>query len=134
MVTDCHPRSSIGDYLCGCLCGRRYILATIFGFAAITFVPSILFILVVCTKPDISLTFGVVSLFLSNLGKVHWAAVKWILRYLRGTSKVCLCFGNGNYVLDGLITTYSTGGVDFRKFTSRGVLDYFCRGSSYMEI
>ncbi|XP_020245071.1 endoglucanase 12-like [Asparagus officinalis] len=35
---------------------------------------------------------GVVSRCLANLGKEHWAAVKWILRYLRGTSKKCLCF------------------------------------------
>ena len=45
----------------------------------------------VCTRPDISHAVGVVSRFLTNLGKEHWEAVKWILRYLRGTSKVCLC-------------------------------------------
>ncbi|CAN1245512.1 Retrovirus-related Pol polyprotein from transposon TNT 1-94 [Linum grandiflorum] len=38
----------------------------------------------VCTRPDIAHAVGVVSRFLSNSGKEHWAAVKWILRYLRG--------------------------------------------------
>ena len=49
----------------------------------------------VCTRPDIAHAVGVVSRFLSNPGKEHWAAVKWILRYLRGTSRICLCFGRG---------------------------------------
>ncbi|TQD95783.1 hypothetical protein C1H46_018622 [Malus baccata] len=35
----------------------------------------------VCTWPDIAHAVGVVSRFLSNPGKDHWEAVKWILRY-----------------------------------------------------
>ncbi|PKI56618.1 hypothetical protein CRG98_023001 [Punica granatum] len=34
----------------------------------------------VCTRPDIAHSVGVVSRFLSNPGKEHWNAVKWILR------------------------------------------------------
>ncbi|KAK0585008.1 hypothetical protein LWI29_022138 [Acer saccharum] len=37
-----------------------------------------------CTRPDISHAVGVVSRYMSNPGKLHWEAVKWILRYLRG--------------------------------------------------
>ena len=55
----------------------------------------------VCTRPDIAHSVGVVSRFLSNPGKEHWAAVKWIFRYLRGTSKICLCFGDVKPVLAG---------------------------------
>ncbi|KAG7553078.1 Zinc finger CCHC-type superfamily [Arabidopsis thaliana x Arabidopsis arenosa] len=40
----------------------------------------------VCTRPDIAHAVGTVSRFLSNPGREHWNAVKWILRYLRGTS------------------------------------------------
>ena len=40
----------------------------------------------VCTRPDIAHAVGVVSRFMSNPGKAHWEAVKWILRYLRGTT------------------------------------------------
>ena len=36
----------------------------------------------VCTRPDIAHAVGVVSRFLSDPRKEHWAAVKWILRYL----------------------------------------------------
>ena len=42
----------------------------------------------VCTRSDISHAIRIVSKFLANPGKAHWEAVKWIFRYLRGTSKV----------------------------------------------
>ena len=47
----------------------------------------------VCTRPDIAHAVGVVSRYMSNPGKQHWLAVKWILRYLRGTTSQALCFG-----------------------------------------
>ncbi|WZZ37770.1 hypothetical protein YC2023_034029 [Brassica napus] len=53
----------------------------------------------VCPRSDIAYAVGVVSRFLANPGKEHWKAVKWILRYLRGTTKKCLCFGNGKLEL-----------------------------------
>ncbi|GKC79845.1 retrovirus-related pol polyprotein from transposon TNT 1-94, partial [Tanacetum coccineum] len=48
--------------------------------------------LMVCTRPDIA--------YLANLGKNHWEAVKWILKYLRGTTNVGLVYGTdrGNHV------------------------------------
>ena len=50
----------------------------------------------VCTRPDITHAVGVVSRYLSNPGKEHWNVVKWILKYLKGTSKMGLCFGSGS--------------------------------------
>ena len=44
----------------------------------------------VCTRPDIGYAIGVVSRFMSNTGREHWAAVKWILQYLKGTLSLCL--------------------------------------------
>ena len=46
----------------------------------------------VSTRPDISHAVGVVSRFMANPGKEHWQAVKWVLRYLRGTSDHCIVF------------------------------------------
>ena len=43
-----------------------------------------------CTRPDIAHAIGVVSRFMSRPGKQHWEAVKWILRYLKGSSDTCL--------------------------------------------
>jgi ATP-binding cassette subfamily B (MDR/TAP) protein 1 len=55
----------------------------------------------VCTRPDIAHAVGTVSRFLSNPGREHWNAVKWILRYLRGTSGLRLCFGGSKPTLVG---------------------------------
>ena len=40
----------------------------------------------VCTRPDIAQAVGVVSRFMDDPSKQHWEAVKWILRYLKGTT------------------------------------------------
>ncbi|RVW72813.1 Retrovirus-related Pol polyprotein from transposon TNT 1-94 [Vitis vinifera] len=52
----------------------------------------------VCTRPDIAHAMGVVSRFMSRPGKQHWEAVKWILRYLKGSLDTCLCFTEAEYV------------------------------------
>jgi ATP-binding cassette subfamily B (MDR/TAP) protein 1 len=41
--------------------------------------------LMVCTRPDIAYAVGKVSRYMSNPSKPHWEAVKWILRYIKGT-------------------------------------------------
>ncbi|GKA12505.1 hypothetical protein Tco_0692051 [Tanacetum coccineum] len=50
--------------------------------------------------PDIAYAVSVVSRYLTNPGKNHWEAVKWILRYLRGNTNVGLVYGTdrGNHV------------------------------------
>ena len=55
----------------------------------------------VSTRPDIAHVVGVVSRYMSNPGKPHWEAVKWILRYLKGTSDYVLCFGRNHAQLQG---------------------------------
>nr|KYP66486.1 Retrovirus-related Pol polyprotein from transposon TNT 1-94 [Cajanus cajan] len=72
----------------------------------------------VCTRPDIAHAVGVVSRYLSNPGKTHWEAVKWILRYLRGTSKLCLRFGGAKPILEGYTDADMAGDLDDRKSTS----------------
>ena len=84
--------------------------------------------LMVCTRPDIAHAVGVVSRFLSNPGKVHWEAVKWIFRYLRGTSKMCLCFGTSQPVLEGFTDADMAGDLDSRKSTS-GYIFTFAGGA-----
>ena len=37
---------------------------------------------IVCTGPDLAYAVSTVSKFMSNSGKQHWEAVKWVLRYL----------------------------------------------------
>lgn len=78
----------------------------------------------VCTRPDIAHSVGVVSRYLSNPGKVHWDAVKWIFRYLRGTSKLCLCYGGGKPILEGYTDADMAGYLDSRKSTSGYVFTF----------
>lgn len=36
----------------------------------------------ICTRSDITHALGVVSRFISNLGREHWETINWLLRYL----------------------------------------------------
>ena len=80
------------------------------------------------TRPDITHAVEVVSRFLTNHGKEHWEAVKWILRYLKGTYKVFLCFDNCEPMLNGYTNSNMTGDVDSRK-SILGFLMTFTRGA-----
>lgn len=86
----------------------------------------------VCTRPDIAHAVSVVSRYLTNPGREHWNAVKWILRYIKGTSKLSLCFGNGKTILDGYTDSDMGGDLDKRKSTS-GYLMIFGGGAVSWE-
>ncbi|KAF3676984.1 Retrovirus-related Pol polyprotein from transposon TNT 1-94 [Capsicum annuum] len=73
----------------------------------------------VCTRPDIAHTVVVVSRYMANPGKKHWKVVKWLLRYLKGTSSTSLCFGNGEVILQGFVDADLSGDVDSSMSTSR---------------
>ncbi|RDX84971.1 hypothetical protein CR513_33902, partial [Mucuna pruriens] len=78
----------------------------------------------VCTGPDIAHAIGVVSRFLANPGKEHWEAVKWIFRYLRGTSKAGLVFGRGKPILEGYADADMARDLDGRRSTSGYVFTF----------
>ena len=61
---------------------------------------------------------------MSNPGKEHWNAVKWILRYLKGTSNMCLQFGSGKPKLDGFTDSDMSADVDTSRSTSGYVMTY----------
>nr|KYP41692.1 Retrovirus-related Pol polyprotein from transposon TNT 1-94 [Cajanus cajan] len=75
----------------------------------------------VCTKPDIAHAMGVVSRFISNPGRKHWEAVKWLLRYMKGTSKIALYFSKNDVVLERYSNVDLGGCSDTRKRTTRFV-------------
>eukprot|EP00253_Pinus_taeda_P006324 PITA_06324 len=84
----------------------------------------------VCTRPDISHAVGVLSRFMSKLGKEHWTTVKWVFRYLCGTSDYGLCY-QGRPRLDrmldihGFVDAEWAGDLDQRSSTSRYVFNLF---------
>jgi len=90
-------------------------------------VGSLMYVMV-CTRPDIAHAMGLVSRFLSNPGKEHWEAMKWIFRYLRGTSNLCLCFGSSKPVLEGFTDADFAGDLDPRLSTF-GYLFTFAGGA-----
>ncbi|KAE8664920.1 hypothetical protein F3Y22_tig00112738pilonHSYRG01049 [Hibiscus syriacus] len=72
----------------------------------------------VLSRPDIAQVVGAVSRYMNNPGKVHWEAVKWILRYLRGTINKALCFKGGDTILTGYVDADLVGNVDIRRRTT----------------
>ena len=69
-------------------------------------------------RPYIAHAVGVVSRYMNNLGKEHWEAVKWILRYLRGTANHALCFGCSESVLQEYVDSDMAGDKDSRRSTT----------------
>jgi hypothetical protein len=59
-----------------------------------------------------------VSKYMSDPGKYHWEAVKWILRYLRGTTEKCLVFSRGELKLQGYVDADFAGDIDHRRSTT----------------
>lgn len=78
----------------------------------------------ICTRPDIAHSVGVISRFVSNPGKEHWHAVKWLMRYLRGTSNMCLCFGAKHTNLVAYTDLDMAGDVDGRRSISGYLMTY----------
>ncbi|MCO5605797.1 hypothetical protein L7F22_059981 [Adiantum nelumboides] len=71
----------------------------------------------VWTRPDIAHAMGVVSKFMENPGKEHWA-VKWILRYLKGTTRNVLYFGGTDIFLEGYADADMAGDKDTQRSTT----------------
>lgn len=66
----------------------------------------------VSIKPNIANVVGVVSRFMSNPGKQNWVDVKWILKYLKGTTNCSLYFRNSDFGLHGYVDASIAGDID----------------------
>ena len=78
---------------------------------------------------------------MSTPSREHWAAVKWILRYLKRTSTVCLSYGVGKPMLKGFTDLDMSWDVDSCRSTSgyvmtsaRGVLSWQSRLQKAMTL
>lgn len=70
--------------------------------------------LAVSTRPDIAYTISVLSQYNVNPGKMHWAAGKRVLRYLRNTTNHGLIFRKTQEKLIGFVDADWAGDVDTR--------------------
>ncbi|XP_050876909.1 secreted RxLR effector protein 161-like [Lathyrus oleraceus] len=72
-----------------------------------------------CTRPDISLSVGIVSRFMEEPVYTHWKALKRILRYIQGTVSLGMFYSNSEkYKLVGYSDSDWCGDIDDRKSTS----------------
>ncbi|CAJ2652499.1 unnamed protein product [Trifolium pratense] len=72
-----------------------------------------------CTRPDISLSVGIVSRFMEEPVYSHWKALKRILRYIQGTVSLGMFYSRTeDYKLVGYSDSDWCGDVDDRKSTS----------------
>ncbi|GJU38493.1 hypothetical protein Tco_1191450 [Tanacetum coccineum] len=72
----------------------------------------------ICTRPDIAHAVGVVSRYMAEPGKKHWEAVKRILRYIKGTSDVALCYEESGLSVKGYVDSDYAGDLDRSKSTT----------------
>jgi hypothetical protein len=92
----------------------------------------------VCTRPYISHVVGVLSRYMSKLGKEHWTTVKMVFRYLRGTASYGLCY-EGRLGLDRVVDIHGfvdadwAGDLDCRRSTSGYVFNLFGGAISWMS-
>ena len=83
----------------------------------------------VCSRLDFSYAASMISRFLSNPGWEHWNAVKWVLRYLKGSTNVRILAGSGAIGELGAAIRYVdsdyAGSVDTRRSLTRYVFTLF---------
>ncbi|KAH9682249.1 hypothetical protein KPL71_027276 [Citrus sinensis] len=72
----------------------------------------------ICTRLDIAQAVGAVSRYMANPGGEYWIAMKRILRYIRGTSDVALCYGGSEFTVRGYVDSDFAGDLDKRKSTT----------------
>ena len=75
----------------------------------------------VCTRPDLSQAVSMISRYMHDPGRGHWEAVKWVLRYIKGTIDIGLVFekdfmGKQEYV--GYVDSDYAGDLDKCRSTT----------------
>ncbi|MCO5602379.1 hypothetical protein L7F22_056510 [Adiantum nelumboides] len=73
---------------------------------------------IIATHPDIAFAVGVVSRYMSNPGKKHWEAMKGILRYLKATKNMCICYGSQELIVMGYTDSNYASDLDNTRSTS----------------
>jgi hypothetical protein len=80
-------------------------------------VGSLIFVMV-CTRPDIAQVVGAASRYMTNPSIEHWNTIKRILRYIKGTLNVALCYGGSEFTVRGYVNSDFAGDLEKRKFTT----------------
>ena len=92
----------------------------------------------VCTRLDIAHVVGVLSWYMSKLGKEHWKTVKRVFRYLHGTTNHAIYYQGRvepNRVLDvhGFVDADWVGDLDHTRSTTGYAFSLFGGAISWMR-
>ena len=87
----------------------------------------------VATRPDIAFAVGVISRYMANPRKQHWEAVKGVMRYLKGTQDLCICFGRQDAKVHGYVDSDYAGHPDNRKSTTGYVFTFMGGAVSWIS-
>jgi hypothetical protein len=100
-------------------------------------VVGILMYAMVCNRPNIAHAMGVLSRYMSKVGKEHWTIVKRVFMYLHDTTSYGLCY-HGRPKMDRVLDIYGFVDVDWARdmnhkiYTSGYVFNLFGREISWM--
>lgn len=74
----------------------------------------------ISTRPDLAYSISLLSRYMSNPGKTHWDALKYMLRYINGTVDIGLCYKRRFDALNlvGYVDSDFAGDRDSRKSTT----------------
>lgn len=68
------------------------------------------------SRPDLGYAVGLVSRYMGNPGRIHWEAVKLIMKYLAGASSFCLNFTkSSNFRVEGFCDADYASDLDRRR-------------------
>ncbi|KAK3010396.1 hypothetical protein RJ639_011710 [Escallonia herrerae] len=78
-------------------------------------------------RPDISHAVSMVSMYMGNPGKKHWDAVKWIFRYLAGSTNFGIMFDRDGAKgeVSGFVDSDYAGDLDSRRSTTGYVFTFY---------
>ncbi|KAK3026864.1 hypothetical protein RJ639_041991 [Escallonia herrerae] len=90
----------------------------------------------VCTRPDISHAVSMVSRYMGNPGKKHRDAVKWIFRYLTGSTNFGITFDRDGEKgeVSGFVDSDYAGDLDSRRSTTGYVFTFYGRPICYKSV
>jgi len=83
-------------------------------------VGSLMYVMV-CTRPDLSQAVSMINRYMHDSRKSHWEAVKWVLRYIKGTIDIELIFekdSTGKQECIGYVDSDYAGDLDKRQSTT----------------
>ncbi|CAM8895784.1 unnamed protein product [Rhodiola kirilowii] len=88
----------------------------------------------VCTRPDLAYSVSVVSRYMATPSKAHWHAVKWLLRYVKGSLHKGLMFGQSDSATEiviGYVDSDFAGSIDTEKSQTRYAFTIYGTAMSY---